>query len=153
MIKHLRFKTFHNVPSGGKMSTRRKRAGLLMVEMIVSLILLGAVMTIVVPALGWIGRQNQLAQQKQEALQGLHNLMENLTARPFAKLTPEAARQLELPASLKNQLPEAKLEVEIAEAQPNAKRIRLRLSWILYNGQPLAPLRLSAWVFQREGEQ
>ncbi len=153
MMKRLQLKTFYDLPFGGKTPPRRKRAGLLIVEMVVSLILLGAVMTIVVPALGWIVRQNQLAQQKQEAIQGLHNLMENLTARPFAELTPDAAEAIELPAYLKSQLPGAKLEADIAEAKPNAKRIRLRLSWMQHNGQALAPLKLSAWVSHREGQE
>ena len=137
----------------GKMPPRRKRAGLLMVEMIVSLILLGTVVSIVIPTLGWMGRQNRLSLQKQEAIQGLHNLMEDLTARPSAELTPRAAEKIELPAALRRQLPGAKLQVEITEAPPNAKRIRLRLAWIGQNGRPLAPLRLSAWVYDREGKR
>ena len=139
--------------SGGKMPPLRRRAGLLMVEMIVSLVLLGAVVSIVIPTLGWIGWQNRLSMQKQEAVQGLHNLMDELTARPYAELTPEAAGKIELPLALKQQLPSAKLQVEIAEAPPNARRIRLRLSWLQKNGRPLAPLRLSAWVYSREGRR
>ncbi len=129
------------------------RSGLLIVEMIVSLILLGAVVAIVVPTLGWMSRQNRLSVQRQEAVQGLQNLMEDLTARPYAELTPASAKKIELPAALREQLPGAELQVEITNAPPNAKRIRLRLSWNQQNGSRLAPLRLSAWAYAREGER
>lgn len=126
--------------------------GFSLVELIVALILLGTVMSIVVPALGWMGHLNRHSLQRQEAVQGLHNLMDELTSRPYEKLTPEAAANIELPPTLKDQLPGATLEVEIQEAEPKAKRIRLELGWNQRNGRPLAPTRLTAWVYKREGK-
>jgi type II secretory pathway pseudopilin PulG len=120
--------------------------------MIVAMILLGAAMSIIVPTLGWMGVQNRVSLQRQEAVQGLHNLMDELTTRPYAELTPDAAAQIELPDALKTQLPGAKLQVEITETQPAAKRIQARLTWNQRNGSPLAPIRLTAWVHGREGK-
>jgi prepilin-type N-terminal cleavage/methylation domain-containing protein len=127
-------------------------AGFTILEMIVAMLLLGTAMAIVVPVLGWMGVESRLALQRQEAAQELHNLMDELTARPYAELTPEAAGKIELPDALKRQLPGAKLAVEITETDTSAKRIQARLSWNRQNGQALAPLRLTAWVHQREGQ-
>jgi hypothetical protein len=116
------------------------------------MLLLGTAMAIVVPVLGWMGIENRLSLQRQEATEGLNNLMEELTSRPYAELTSEAAGKSELSDALKRQLPGAKLTVEITEANPSSKRIQIRLSWNQQNGQPLAPVRLTAWVHQREGQ-
>ena len=128
-------------------------AGFLLLEIIVAMILLGTAAAIIVPALSWMGTESRLSMQKQEAVEGLYNLMEDLTARPYEDLTPDAAAKIELPKPLQEQLPGAKLEVAITETEtaPKAKRIQMRLSWNQRSGQPLAPLRLSAWVHQTEG--
>lgn len=134
------------------------RPGYSLLEMIVAIILLGTVMTIVVPTLGWMSVQNGLALQREEALQGLHNLMDDLTTRPYSDLTPEAAKKVELSPALKRQLPGAKLQVQIEEvpggkSEPNRKRIHVELGWNQRNGQPLAPMRLTAWVHQQGGKR
>ncbi len=105
------------------------RHGLLLLEMIVALILLAAVTAIVIPTLGWMNVQNQVGRERREAVQTLHNLMEDLTTRPYAKLQPEAAGKIELPDAIKHQLPGAKLVVIITETKPAAKRIKASLSW------------------------
>ena len=130
------------------------KRGFLLLEMIVSLILLGTAMAIIVPTLGWMGVQNRLSLQKQEAVQILHNLMEELATRPYEELTPETAEKIELPEALRSQLPGAKLEVEITEpdTQPPAKRIRMRLVWNQRSGMPLSPIRLTAWVHEKEAQ-
>lgn len=120
------------------LQAQKPRAGFSMLELLVSLILVGTAMAIIVPTLARMGGQNRLSLQHQEALEGLDNLMEDLTARPYEELTPDLAKTISLPESLFHQLPGAKLEVEITEAQgkPKAKRIVLRLSWNQRNGQP-----------------
>ena len=128
------------------------RAGISMLEMVVASILLSAVMTILVPTVGWLGVHNRLAQQRQEALAGLDNLMDELSARPYGELTPEAVGKIKLPEPLGRQLPGATLQTELTEPEPGTKRLTLRLAWNQRNGTPLAPLRLTAWVHRREGQ-
>jgi len=130
-----------------------RKAGVSLVELIVAMVLLGTVVTIVVPALGWMGVQNRLALQRDEAVQGLHNLMDELTSRPYSELTMEAIEKVELPPQLIKQLPGAKLQTEIQETEPGVKRIHLQLSWNQRNGNPLAPIRLTAWVHQTEANR
>jgi prepilin-type N-terminal cleavage/methylation domain-containing protein len=127
--------------------------GFTILEMIVAMLLLGTAMAIVVPTLAWMGVQNRLSLQRQEAIQGLNNLMDELTSRPYVELTPEAAGKIELSEALKRQLPGAKLNVEITEAQPNAKRIQVQLAWNQQNGGALAPVRLTAWVHSGEDQR
>ncbi len=129
------------------------RRGFTILEMIVAMLLLGTAMAIVVPTLAWMGVQNRLSLQRQEAVQGLNNLMDELTSRPYAELTPEAAGKIELSDALKRQLPGAKLHVEITEAEPSAKRIQAQLAWNQQNGGTLAPVRLTAWVHPREDQR
>ena len=82
----------------------------------------------------------------------LRILMDRITARPYDEVSQDAAEEIQLSNALNRQLPGAKLQVEITEAKPDAKRILLRFSWNMQNGQPLAPLRLTAWVHDRKGE-
>jgi type II secretory pathway pseudopilin PulG len=121
-------------------------------ELIVAMILLGTAMTIVVPTLGWMGVQTRVARQREAAIQGLHSLMDELTTRPYAELTPEAAGKIKLPEALDAQLPGARLTVEIAETKDSSKRIQARLTWNQRNGSPLAPVRVTAWVHEREAQ-
>lgn len=158
MFAMKRRRNLHRIPAGrisGKPGhcARRSASGFSLVELIVALVLLGTVMSIVVPALGWMGHLNRHSLQRQEAIQGLGNLMDELTSRPYEELTSEAAANVELPPALKDQLPGATLQVEIQEAEPKAKRIRLELGWNQRNGRPLAPMRLTAWVYEREEKQ
>ena len=134
-------------------TSQKSRRGFSLLEMIVALVLLGAVTTIVIPALGWMGVENRLSLQRQEAAQGLGNLMDELTSRPYEQLTSDAAENLELPEALRNQLPGAKLKVEISGTEPGVKRIRMELGWNQRNGRPIAPMRLTAWVHEREGRR
>lgn len=136
----------------------RGRSGYSLLELVVAMILLATVMTIVVPTLSWMSVQNRLALQRQEALQEMHNLMDGLTTRSYQDLTPAAATKIELSPELKRQLPGSKLQIQIEETpgektEPIRKRIHMELSWNQRNGQPLAPLRLTAWVHQQEGDR
>lgn len=139
-----------------KLSTTSRTAhsrGFLLVELIVALVLLGAVTTIVVPTLGWMGVENRRSLQRQEAAQGLNNLLDQFTTRPYKEITQDAANDIELPEALTRQLPGAELKIAVNETEPGIKRIRVELAWNQRNGNPLAPMRVSAWVHEKEARQ
>ena len=86
-----------------KQSTRYR--GVTLVEVIVSGILLGAVMMVALPTLGWIARERRAADRRQEAIAELENMMDRFSARPWQQITPEAAARIALSDSIRRQLP------------------------------------------------
>ena len=107
------------------------RRGTTLVEIVVAGILLGTVMSIAVPALGWVVRERRAADRRQQATLEVENLMEQITARGWDEITQETAANLELPDQVMQQLPEASLSctVETKPDAPDAKRIHIELAW------------------------
>ena len=96
-------------------------------------------------------RQIRLSEHRRIATQEAGNLMEQVAAIPWDKLTPETSAQWQLADDLLKALPGAKLTAAVTEqgdAIP-AKRIELVVSW---NGEPGAianQVRLVTWRFHR----
>ena len=128
--------------------------GVTILEITVSIVLVAALLSITVQMLAALGNQRRAARQRTCALTATANLMETFTARPWAEIAPATAAQIELPADVRDVLPAAKLDVNVAAEQdsPPAKRITMNLGWQDRSGERAAPVRLTAWVFQRPGE-
>src|SRR5438105_2256363 len=88
-------------------------SGALLLELLISGLLLGIVMSAAIPTLGWIARQRKLSQQRQAAMLEVANLMERLTALDWDKLTSERAGEFELSESLRSQLDEPRLAIQV----------------------------------------
>ena len=81
-----------------------------------------------------------------EAVQAVADQIANI---PWSQLTAESAKNVSIPKPLDTYLPDAKLTVSLEEeASPIAsKRIHIDLTWNGPDGQPVAPVRLTSWVF------
>lgn len=128
------------------------RRGFSLMEIIVAAGLLGVIMLVTVPSLRWVSAGRRDAAQRQLAAQELANVMERLLARELSALTPEAIAAEELSAEAKARLPggELRVTVTVADDSPPAKRVTAELRWRDSTGQTMAPIRLTAWKYQRE---
>ena len=126
------------------------RRGTTTVEVVVAGILLGTVMSIAVPALGWVVRERRATDQRQQATLEVENLMEEFSVRGWDEITQETAAKLNLSDQVTQQLPEASLlcTVNSKPNEPESRRIHIELAWSNRRGQTVAPVRLTTWVFR-----
>jgi hypothetical protein len=134
------------------------RRGATMLEMIATAVILGTVMTVSLPMLKSITSERRAAVSHEQAIMAAANIMERITAMPFFEITPEFAKRTQLPDWLREQLNDPVLELRVEttpdESAPDesAKLIRLKLEWQTSAGLKVAPIRLSAWVYDHEGQ-
>ena len=127
-----------------------RRQGFSIVEMIVSAILLGVVLTTTVPLLGWAAGQRHASRQRQFALNEVANVMEQLTLRSWETVTKQSAREIELSEPARAYLTDGRLTVAVSQPKggPPAKRITVELSWKNRAGEFVSPASLTAWIYQ-----
>lgn len=133
-------------------TVRPARAGFSLFEMLATSVLLGTIMVVTVPTLGWIAREQRAGLRHQQALAEASNIMERLAAEPWEQVTSETLSKTPLSAHVRQQLPGAQLSValHVPAGMPAAKQIALELSWSDQTGKQVAPLRLSAWIYKQQ---
>ena len=131
-----------------------RRRGYSLLEIFVAGTVLAAVLVISVQLVRATAAQRQATGRRQVAVQETANLMERLVARPWAELTPEAARSVQLSAEVRQALPGADLAVDVAPApgDAEAKTITVQLRWKDGAGQWLPPVRLVALRYRERGD-
>lgn len=126
------------------------RCGSLLIELVISGLLLGIVMSAIIPTLGWLVRERKTSQERQAAILEVGNLMERVSALGWEELTPERAAQFKVTDALARQLPDAKLAISIeVEDAENAKRVLIELTWEIARGHPSPAVRMATWVYRR----
>jgi prepilin-type N-terminal cleavage/methylation domain-containing protein len=125
------------------------KSGFTLVEMMVSTVLLGALLVIVVPTLGWIAHERRAATLHQELLEAAQNVMDRFTAQNWDDITPDAAAELALDEPLVRRTA-ATLSAEVTSPpdDADAKRVALKIAWTDTRGQPAPPVWLTAWVYR-----
>jgi Tfp pilus assembly protein PilV len=140
------------------LDSQASRRGATMLEMIATAVILGTVMTVSLPMLKSITSERRAAVSHEQAIMAAANIMERVTAMPFLEITPQIAKRTQLPDWLTEQLNDPVLELQVEtipdESAPDesAKLIRLKLEWQTSAGLKVAPIRLSAWVYDHEGQ-
>ena len=129
----------------------RIRSASSLIEVIVALAIVATFMTV---GSQWISTQSRYqdsAARRIWAMEALANVMERLSVQEWEKIADGPAGPAYLPAEAQAMLPQARLEVEVAEdpGPPLSKRIRLTLDWQHRSGRRANPVQLSAWVFPR----
>lgn len=125
------------------------RHGFTIPEIIVSMILLGAVLGVIVPLAKRANDQARLSSTRRAALLEVSNALERLTADPAAWPAPGEEWTVPLPDSLNRQLPEAKLVISnMAVEDPPGRRFDASLTWVEPTKGRSAPIRLSAFAFE-----
>jgi hypothetical protein len=120
-----------------------------------SAVMLIIAMSLIARVVGWTAADRRNLDRREWAVQEAANLMERLSARPFEDLTADAVKDTPLSPEAARTLPDAKLDVEIVDDDPaggdDSKRITLGLRWRSRSGEWDAPVRLTSWVYRREG--
>lgn len=137
-------------------ATRRRpgsrRTGFTLIELIGTMVLLGAAMALTLPLLRTVNLQRRAADRRLIAVQESANLMERFSAREWNDVTQAAADGLALSNDGKRTLPDSvlKVTVESTASEPQGKRIRIELRWKNAHGDLVAPVRLTAVVYRIE---
>jgi hypothetical protein len=120
-------------------------------ELMICGVLLGVVATSVIPTLGWIVRERQFSRQRQAALVEVGNLMERVSLLDWDELTSEQTAKIELSETLLRDLPGARRTITASEdSEVHARWVLIEIRWEAAAGRPAPPIRLAAWVYDRE---
>lgn len=135
--------------------SRRRRSGLTVLELVVTLVLLGTVATCAIPPLRAVQLQRREHDRRELALQEAANLLERFTVRGWEAVDPSAAAELTLSEEAAARLPEALLQVTVSssdattDTEPSRKAITVELSWKNAAGQQVQPVRLTTFLFRK----
>jgi hypothetical protein len=139
------------------MSTRagaqrlRQRAGVTLIELAATSLILVAVMGLVVSVVGWVGAENRWIERRRAAETEVANVMERITLLPWDHISTEEQRHLSISSAAARILPEPQLGVTVQDAPGRLKRICVELRWPDKSGRLVAPVRLVSWVARHPG--
>ena len=124
----------------------------MLLEIIAAFVIISTILLTVVPALSWITSERRAAQRHEEALAEANSLLDRVTSQPWTSITPDALKAIQLSETVQKQLPGAavKIDVETPPADPDVRRITLRLDWKNKVSQASQTIRLVAWVYRQE---
>lgn len=133
-------------------TVNNRRSGLMMTELIVSMVLLAICMSALAPGVGWSLKQQKLGLQRQIARLELVNQLELLSALPWEELTAERLNQLSIAPETALQLPSAVLSGELSNVSDpiESRAVRLTLGWKMFNGVEVRPVELCTVIHRRE---
>jgi len=115
--------------------------------------LLGAVLTIALPALSWVLRERRATHRQQDAIQEVHNVLERITVRPWDDLSQDSLADIQPSDAIQRQLPRAALEVLVAEdpQSEDTRRVTVTLGWQQQPDRPQTTVSATAWVYRTGG--
>lgn len=131
----------------GRQGPRVKRSGVSLVELVIACLLIGTVASLILPTVSWTGVQRHAARQRQVACEELANLMDRLTSARWDEVTEQQVLRWGLDQQVQRQLPDAQLSAVIGTDQ-DVKRVFLSLTWSDRSARPVAPVRLTTWVYR-----
>jgi type II secretory pathway pseudopilin PulG len=136
--------------SSGKLAFRAtRRRAFTLFEVIVAATMLVVLLTTSVQMLRAVSNYERASERRLVAMEAVQAVADQIGNIPWSQLTAESAKNVSIPKPLDTYLPDAKLTVSLEEeASPIAsKRIHIDLTWNGPDGQPVAPVRLTSWVF------
>mgnify|MGYP001428761443 CR=1 FL=1 len=130
----------------------KTRRGMTMIEIIAAAAILGVMLASAVQVIRVLETQRRTADRRALALETTQSLLEQLGNTPWDQLTPSANAALTIPEAVSVYLPSAKAVATVVEQQDPvpSKRIAVELQWNAPSGLPVAPIRLTTWVFENE---
>lgn len=126
-----------------------RRSGFTVIECCAAAALLVAALAVVVTLLTSVARQRQAAGWQAQAVIEADNLLERLTAEPYAELTGEHVAAMNLNESVAERLPNGDVEAQIKE-EVGRKRIEVEISWRGPRSEQARRHRVVTWVYAQE---
>ena len=127
-----------------------RRAGTVVHEATIALVLASAILVTVVQVLALSAQQSRSQHQRLTASHEAGNLMEQLMARSWEQLTPEAVASIELSEMCQTTLRDAQLAIAVTPGSDGAKQLKIEIGWRHASGNQEAPVHLVAWKYPRE---
>lgn len=132
--------------------SRSRRQGFTVIECCAAAAMLLATITVVVSLLSTVARQRQTAHWQAQALLEADNLLERLTAEPYAELTSERVEAMNLDSQIAERLPQGAVDVRLDEqaGPPERKRIAVEIFWRHPRSDQQQRHRLATWIYAPE---
>ena len=131
----------------------RARAGFTLLEIAVSLVVLGVVLTTVAQVIRWSAAEHRAIQRKRCALEAATTVLDCLSVRDWSAITSESAAAIHLPPETTRFLVDPHLQVSVVEEKQEkdlpGKRVSVEITWANAAGRAKEHVRLSTWVFAR----
>lgn len=127
----------------------KSRRGFTLLEMAVGALLLGMVMALTVQILAWSASERRVSERRQRALHEASNLIERLATLPSSELNPATLRAAKLSDQTRQALPNGELKVALDEGPEGLKRLTVEIHYRDRAGEPVAPVRLTAFLAER----
>jgi prepilin-type N-terminal cleavage/methylation domain-containing protein len=126
-----------------------RRRAFTLFEVIIAAAILAALLTASVQMLRAVSIHQRATEHRAAALQAVQAISDEIANIPWDQLTAESAKKVVVPKPLEGYLPGGKLSVSLDEetAPTSSKRLYVDLTWNGPDGQPVAPVRLTSWVF------
>jgi type II secretory pathway pseudopilin PulG len=117
-----------------------------MTELIVAMVVLGALLTVLGQTVTTVARQQRIARQQHVAVQEVSNGMESAFAMPYNELTAASLQALPISATAREILSNVDWAARVTaiEEQPLRKRIQLELRWGGRGGRATQQVGLAA---------
>ena len=128
---------------------KHARRAVTMLELLAATVIAAALLTAVAQVAVLSAAQHVAAERRLLAMSEAQQIVELVSAMPFAEITADALRQIKLPPAAVKALPQAALAIDVVEevGPPRAKRIRVEINWETQPGVPARPVRLTTWRF------
>jgi type II secretory pathway pseudopilin PulG len=139
-----------NDKSSGKLIVQAPlRRAFTLLEVIIAAAMLVMLLTTSVQMLRALSIHQRASERRAVALEAIQAVADQVANIPWDHLTPDSAKKVTIPKPLDVYLPGAKLSVFLdEETTPTAsRRILVDLVWNGPDGEPVAPVRLTSWVF------
>jgi prepilin-type N-terminal cleavage/methylation domain-containing protein len=135
--------------SGNSIVHASRRRAFTLFEVIIAAAVLAALLTASVQMLRAVSIHQRATEHRAAALQAVQAISDEVANIPWNRLTAESAKEVRIPKPLDGYLPGAKISVSLDEegAPAPAKRLHVDLTWNGPDGQAVAPVRLTSWIF------
>lgn len=148
----LQFQSLTRGPNGPDSSPRLRRSGFGTIELVVSMVLFGVLVSSIGPIVRHISVSNRLNEQRQLAQLELANLMEKISTLPPGQVTPDRIEAFRGEAKQASQLAQAELNSVVGDEADGLRQVTLSLAWKPDSGTGMKPVRLTAWFRSTSSE-
>lgn len=126
------------------------RRGTMLLEIAISVLLVGMLLAMSVQVFGWTARERRAADRRAAALVEAGNQLDQLTMVSWDELTDKSAEAVKLSDEATAILPDAKLEVLLKQSDKDttSKQITVIIDWLGNHRQREGPVKLTAWVYK-----
>lgn len=146
------FQSLRRGPNSSDSSPRLRRSGFGTVELVVSMVLFGVLVSSIGPIVRHISASNRMNEQRQLAQLELANLMERISTLPPGQVTADRIEALRAESKQASQLAQAELKAVVGDESDGLRQITLSLSWKPDSGTHMKPVRLTAWFRSTSSE-